>query len=360
MTGLLLLLLAAGPWERPVRGANLFNEVETPERLQAAAAAGFRVIRLAPDKWHGEGRDFLLGNADDYRGLPVGDLQQLRSVLDQAQAAGLRVVLTMLSLPGCRWKQHNGDRNDFRLYLEPRYQAQAQRFWRDLAAAMKGHPALAGYNLLNEPRPERDPAARRVDLNAIYRELVMAIREVDALTPIILDGSDDASPEGLSKLTPLEDPNVLYAFHFYEPWPYIDHQTKGRYRYPGKVEDTAWNLVQMRSAMAPVMAWQKKHEVPSSRIWLEEFGVPRTKPGAATWLRDVLTVALEQGWHWAIYSFREDTWDAMDYELGDRPPGPEYWKAIDRGEKPVLPRRTNALWKVIEASLEAPATPTGE
>jgi endoglucanase len=347
MTSLLTLLLTAAPWDSPTAGANLFNEVETAERLQAAAAAGFRVVRIAPDKWHGTGRDFLLGSADDYRGLPPEDLKRLRVVLDQAHAAGLKVVLTMLSLPGCRWKQHHGNENDFRLYLEPKFQAQARTFWRDVAEVLHGHPALAGYNLLNEPRPERDARTRTFDLNALYRSLVQGIREVDATTPIILDGSDDASAEGLSRLTALEDANVLYAFHFYEPWPYIDHTTKGRFRYPGEVEGTTWNAEQVRRAMARVVEWQKKNAVPASRIWLEEFGVPRTKPGAAAWLRDVLLVASEQRWHWAVYSFREDTWDAMDYELGERPPSAAYWQARERGEKAVLERKPNALWKVI-------------
>ena len=334
-----------------MHGVNLFNEVETVERLQAATAAGFHVIRLAPDKWHGAGRDFLVGNADDYRGLPSEDLKRLRTVLDQAHAAGLSVVLTMLSLPGCRWKQNNGGQNDFRLYLEPKFRVQARKFWRDVAAALKGHPALAGFNLLNEPRFERNASTRNFDLDALYRDLVKGIREVDATTPIILDGSDDASPGGLARLTVLDDSNVLYAFHFYEPWPYIDHQTKGRYRYPGDVEGTAWNLDQVRRAMAPVIAWQKKNAVPSSRIWLEEFGVPRTKPGAAAWLRDVLVVASEQGWHWALYSFREDTWDAMNYELGERPLSASYWQAKERGENPQLLRADNPLWKVIHEAL---------
>ena len=345
------LLLLAG---LPPTGANLFNEVETAERLRAASAAGFGVVRIAPDKWHGAGRDFLLGDADDFRGVPAADLKRLREVLDRAHAARLKVVLTMLSLPGCRWKQHHGDQNDFRLYLEPKYQAQARAFWRELAGALKGHPALAGYNLLNEPRPERNPATRGFDLSALYAELVKGIREVDAVTPIILDGSDDASPEGLARLTVLEDPNVIYAFHFYEPWPYIDHKTKGQHRYPGEIDGAKWNVDQVRRAMGPVVAWQKKNALPSSRIWLEEFGVPRTKPGAAAWLRDVLVVAREQGWPWAVYSFREDTWDAMDYELGEKPPSAAYWQAVERGEKHVLPRGENAVWRVISKALGRP------
>ena len=57
----------------------------------------------APDKWQGAGRDFLLGDADAYEGIPPADLAELRRVLDDAHAADLRVVLTTLSLPGARY-----------------------------------------------------------------------------------------------------------------------------------------------------------------------------------------------------------------------------------------------------------------
>jgi endoglucanase len=350
--GLLLVALAAPPgWDTPRHGANFMNEVETAERLHAAAAAGIRFIRLAPDKWRGAVRDFLVGDASDYRGIPASDLARLRAVLDAAHAEGISVVLTMLSLPGCRWKQNNGDTNDFRLYLEERYQEQAARFWRDLAAALRGHPALAGYNLLNEPRPERDARARRVDLRALYERLVRAVRAVDPTTPIVLDASDDASPAALARLTPLADPNVIYAFHFYEPWAYIDHRTKGRWRYPGTIDGEPWDRARISAAVQPVVAWQKRHGIPSSRVWLAELGVPRTKPGAADWLRDVLAVARMNGWHWSFYSFREDTWDQMDYELGTRPLGAAYWEAKERGETPVLVRGDNPVWRVIAEAL---------
>lgn len=75
-------------------------------------------------------------------------------MLDDADAAGLKVVLTPLSLPLLRWKQHNGDKVDPRLWQSFDNHAPARHFWSDLATALKGHPALAAYNLINEPVPE--------------------------------------------------------------------------------------------------------------------------------------------------------------------------------------------------------------
>jgi hypothetical protein len=45
--------------------------------------------------------------------------------------------------------------------------------------------------------------------------------------------------------------------------------------------------------------------------------------------------------------FREDTWDAMDYELGSGPPGGAYWKAVEAGENPEPPRKPNPLFEVL-------------
>ncbi len=141
--------------ERPRFGANCMND-EPPslDYLKAARGEGVRWIRLAWDKWKGSGRDFLLGNADRYEGLAPGDVEILRAALDRAQAAGLKVVVVPLSLPGMRWRQNNGGAFDGRIWRDKAWWEQAARYWRDLAACLKGHPALVAYNLVNEPAPE--------------------------------------------------------------------------------------------------------------------------------------------------------------------------------------------------------------
>mgnify|MGYP001593464525 CR=1 FL=1 len=99
-------------WKEQRRGANLFNSVERIERLDAAKSFGIQVVRLAPNKWlngrpQAELGDFLIGRPGSFKTINQQDLKLLRHVLDQAEQAGLKVVLTMLSLPGARWKQHN-------------------------------------------------------------------------------------------------------------------------------------------------------------------------------------------------------------------------------------------------------------
>ena len=208
-------------WDQQRRGANCQNRRVGAEYWTAAAAAGLEFVRLLPDAWPARSRDFLMGSADRFTALDEADLATLVRALDDAQAAGVRVVLAPLSLPGARWKQLNGDVDDARLWRDPAFQAQAEAYWRQLAGRLRGHPALAAYNPLNEPHPERafgfeDPGeagfdawrARArgtpADLDAFNRRMVAAIRSVDPRTPILLDGWFYASPEGLALLEPVE------------------------------------------------------------------------------------------------------------------------------------------------------------
>ncbi|MEU6598076.1 cellulase family glycosylhydrolase [Streptomyces flaveolus] len=97
--------------------------------------------------------------------------------------------------------------------------------WRTLAARFARHPAVLGYDLINEPMGERRPgedlptAARRIEreqLTPMYDRLADAVRPADRdawlfvePTPIVGEGV----PTGLGRV---HDPRVVYAPHFYD------------------------------------------------------------------------------------------------------------------------------------------------
>ena len=62
----------------------------------------------------------------------------------------------MFSLPGARWRQHNDNQFDYRLWNEEKFQAVAMAFWKELAGHLKDHSTVVGYNPLNEPHPARE------------------------------------------------------------------------------------------------------------------------------------------------------------------------------------------------------------
>lgn len=365
-------------WTTQKKGANMMNEVQTEAQFAAAAERGIQWIRLAPDKWKSHGKDFLIGDANHYTGLDQTDLASLKAALAAADRHHIKIVLTMLSLPGDRWRQLNGGKDDLRLWRDPQYWDQAAAFWRDLAAALKDEPAIVGYNVLNEPHPERiggfegqgtrdfvrwyrGVGNSAADLNAFYAKVVAAIRSVDADTPIMLDAGLYAAPDAFVYLKPVEDAKTLYAFHMYEPYAFTEPKNSGRYRYPGKVPFVShmqlWDAQRVAWYLDNVAAWQRRHDIPSNRIVGSEFGCYRENIGCAAYLRDVIAAINALRWHWAFYAFREDGWDGMDYEVGTGKLPRKYWQDLEAGKHPEPPRqddpKKNPLWGVIANALQA-------
>ena len=342
-------------WDTPRHGGNSFNGQPPDEAyFRALKATGASWVRLTFSKWKGEGRDFLIGDADGYRGIPAADLATLRRSMDAAEAAGVKVVLVPLSLPGDRWVQHNGDKQDDRLWRDRRFWDQSAAFWRDLAGAVKDHPALAGYNLLNEPTPEKDsgldeqasPDVRQAwyakhrgstrDLPAFYEQVIAAIRTVDADTPVMVDGGWYAHAWSFSYWAPLKDTKVLYAFHMYEPWnitsaPQI--KRKRQLRYPGSAFDPA----AMQKFLGVPFAWAKAQGVPVNRLVAGEFGCVRVWVDCGAYLGDVLAVLNGHGAHWAFYGFREDVWEGMDYEIPLAFPAGRVYTLREQGQGGQVP-----------------------
>jgi cellulase (glycosyl hydrolase family 5) len=367
-------------WNTPQRGANSFNEAPPDDAyFRALRGYGATWVRLSFSGWKSaeSGREFLFGSLDDYRGLVAADLAIFRAVLDRAQAAGLKVVVTPLSLPGARWIQHNNDQFDDRLWSDQRYWQQSAAFWRDLAAALEGHPAVAAYNLVNEPVPERkggleehaSPEVMRAwyakarggtrDLPALYELLVAAVRGADDKTSIMLDAGFYAAADAFSYWpAPLADPRILYAYHMYEPWAATSAPNMKReipYRYPGEApfgtRSERWDAARVRAYLHQPLDWAKKHQVQRSRMVAAEFGCVRRWADCARYLEDVLDVLEGDGVHWAFFSFRGD-WEGFDYELGGEKLPWQYWEAQEKGKPYDLKRGPNPVFDPILRRLE--------
>ncbi|WP_426404261.1 cellulase family glycosylhydrolase [Streptomyces sp. R-07] len=110
------------------------------------------------------------------------------------------------------------------LYEDEDLRRAQARMWRVLADRFEDHPAVLGYDLINEPMGEMREgedlatAARRIERDQItpmYNRLADAVRSVDKdgwlfvePTPIVGEGV----PTGLGRI---DDPKVVYAPHFY-------------------------------------------------------------------------------------------------------------------------------------------------
>lgn len=77
------------------------------------------------------------------------------------------------------------------------------------------------FELYNEP-PHMDPEKWKNAANAI----ITAIRQIDKNRTLIVGASNFNSIYELSRTTPLADENIIYTYHFYEPF-FFTHQGAG-------------------------------------------------------------------------------------------------------------------------------------
>lgn len=102
------------------------------------------------------------------------------------------------------------------------------------------------------------------------------------------------------------------------------------------------------------MAWAKAHGIPPNRMVAGKFGCIRKLNSCAAYLDDVLTAFDCEALHWAFYSFREDAWDAMDYELGQGKVAWQYWEAMEKNLPDPVPRKATPVFEPIRKRLATP------
>ncbi len=202
-----------------------------------------RLIRF-PFIWERVQHDLELG-------LNFDQMRLLKRTLDFAAQHGQKVILDM----------HNYARYKGNLIGSPEvpYSAYAA-VWRKLAAAFKGHPALLGYDIMNEPHSTRglwpEAAQRAVD----------AIREVDMEALIFVEGDRWSSAfhwQAVNGDFILRDPadKLIYEGHLY-----FDKDFSGRYASNETVRPTL-GIERVR----PFVEWLKENKL---KGFLGEYGVP--------------------------------------------------------------------------------------
>ena len=362
-------------WQTRKKGANMNMTRVRPGSFEVAQVNGFQFIRFNVSWFVADEKDFLIGDTDHFTHINRKDLEVLMAALDTAGKYQQKIVLSMFELPGCRDGNADGT-NDYRLWKDESFQQQAFQFWKELASAVKNHPAVVAYDPLNEPHPGRESGIEEpgrafsdwlaetrgsaADLNRFNRRMVAAIREVDPDTPIMLEGYFYTDAKGLPYMEVIDDPAVLYSFHNPGPWQFASFKAnKGRYRYPGNMPrywndpGTKWTIDSLKVLLQPVKRFMSDNNIEPYRIVASEVWCDRRVEGCAAYLKDIFTLYNEQQWHWAFYAFREDLgWNGLDYEVGSDPVPAGFYKAIDDGadynELNDKLRHDNPIWEVIQ------------
>ncbi len=246
--------------------------------------------------------------------LNIGNVKKLDATLDMLRDAGLAVVVDLhaLGTPG---------EAEYEKKLKDATQKPAQerekafvKDWEALADHLSSRSAdWVFLELLNEPVFDED--AKRWE--AIQKNLATAVRAKAPSHTLILTGNDWGSIHGLSLIKPIDDKNVVYSFHFYEPHTFTHQSAKwGSVNWkflkdipypcdaelikpvlPGIKDDSArgeakwyggqnWNAAKVESRIKAAAEWGKTN---SAVVWCGEFGVYRGAPEKyrTAWLGDV-------------------------------------------------------------------------
>ena len=141
----------------------------------------------------------------------------LDNLIGWCKQSGIYVIIDMHAAPGGQTGQNIDDsiNDEPRLFMNSTNQDRLVALWVKIATRYKDEPAVAAYDLLNEPLPERTgtEAKYKNELEPLYKRITQTIRAVDKKHMITIEGADWANDWSVFT-TPFDD-NLVYQFHYY-------------------------------------------------------------------------------------------------------------------------------------------------
>ena len=280
----------------------LLDHFFTEDDARAMTELGANVLRIPFNYRHFEQDD------KPFEYLEAG-FKRLDQAFDWCAKYGIYVILDFHAVQGWHnpdWHSDNAHVHVM-LYENEHFQQRFVGLWAQMAKRYKNHPALVGYDLMNEPctRVQYDdydsPNYNWDGLNAVHRRAAAAIRKIDTEHIIFVEG-DNFSCE-YDGLDVTFDDNLVVSTHNYMS------PTGGGSPYPGEIDGQFWNrdIVAAEFGMHSGTRLAFKHRKP---IFVGEFGVwyagyPEAIQSRTAALDDQLGVFDSAGAHWAIWTWKD-------------------------------------------------------
>ncbi|MGI2033123.1 glycoside hydrolase family 5 protein [Rhizobium panacihumi] len=223
-----------------------------------------------------------------------------------------------------------------------------------LAEIGAGKVALEPYN---EPAYYPCDASGTDDWQRIMTQTVEDIRSVSKTLTIVTTGACGGGVRGLGNLDPVfDDENILYSFHMYDPLSFTHQRSEEKggfhsgFPWParsgspdgvveslrahmsaaglslsqqdeqiGKLQKpikdyfkSGWDETMLKARIGEAVTWARKHDIPSARLFMGEFGAIRmTDDGRAGaydadrlyYLKTVRETAESHGIAWSIWEY---------------------------------------------------------
>ncbi len=294
---------ALGPAKAEFFFDRLLDYFLDEEDIRYMKALGATVVRLPLNYRHFERDD-----------APFQYLEKGFARLDRAiqwcGKHGLYAILDLHAVQGWQntdWHSDNSNRQTL-FWTHKHFQDRFVALWEAFARRYQGNPAVAGYNVMNEP-VTNTPFGRYSSqytpnwdiMNKVYRRVVSAIRAIDPDHIIFLEG--DYYSSRFEGLEPPFAENLVYSSHNYTPAGF------GPGPYPGEFRGLYWDMKSQEERFynheGPQFA--RQHNVP---LWVGEFGSVYNGPQEENEdrleaLDDQITVFGRQGAHWTTWTYKD-------------------------------------------------------
>lgn len=229
-------------------------------------------------------------------------------------------------------------KEDVTLLESPELQDRFVALWRKFEKRFEGYDYVA-FELLNEVRN-----VKADDWNSLAGRAVSEIRKLNPDRIIIIGGTHWNSPSTVGRIKLFDDPNIVYTFHFYEPYefthqrgvlqapplfynrvmhypsdiaPYREYREcigadLGSYKKLARMDKEA-----LRKMLQPAFDFAKKY--PDKILWCGEFGTIRHAPlrSRENYMRDIISMLKENGIQYCVWNYLSTPNDGNRFSLVD-------------------------------------------
>lgn len=242
----------------------------------------------------------------------------------------LNIILDLHRAPGYAFHTLHENRLFDDEYLQDRYVG----LWKAFAKRYINHGRNLVFELLNEIV---EPDSTR--WNKLSKRAVAEIRSIDKNRVIIIGGNNYNSVNTLNELERIDDDNIVYTFHFYEPhifthqrasWEELLKDINFKVDYPSGKEIYEEYLSQnddfkrkysyeenidkeyLRRCLQPALLFAGERDV---TLYCGEYGVIEHAPieGNLRWHKDLSDLLMEYGIGRAVWSYK-----LMNFPLVDK------------------------------------------
>ena len=266
--------------------------------------------------------------------------ENLDSLLEMIEKADMFAVISFRTGPGrsefglCCFEEvgdwYDASYLNNEVWRDENAQEAWGKMWSYTAERYKDNPIVVGYDLMVEANSNDiwlDEWDQEVfyakygntlyDWNQLYPKIVAAIRQVDAITPIIVGGMAYSSIDWLPWIVPIKDDYIVFAAHQYAPHGYTHQWGDFEYTYPGEMDldwdsrDDRFNRAWLENELFAIIdSFIAKHNVV---VTVNEFGLIRWVPGAAAFVADEMDLLEARGINHALWQW-QSSWQPLQAE----------------------------------------------